>query len=218
MRRIWIVLIVIAGGVAACALDMPVYRFVDEHIEAHGYDRSQVVQGFEDFAQTIPPLAIIWAVWQLDRRHGRQVVIRMFLAFVMAGAVSGIGKLGVGRYRPEYFKGQTWRQTWIDVGFGHRETKERSFFSGHSGAAFTMATILSAYYPPLRPVVYTLAGGCAASRVATEHHWLSDVYIGSLAGIALGWAFLPAGLRPTRRNKGLLQGKLTGQPVGAAST
>lgn len=214
---VWTVVLIIAGGVAAFALDMPAYHFIDSYCESRGFERSQVVQGFEDFAQTIPPLAIIAAIWRLDRRQGRQVVIRMILAFVMAGAVSGIGKLAVGRYRPEYFRGQTWQQTWIDVGFdSDRKSRQQSFFSGHSAAAFTMATIMSAYYPPLRPVVFTLATGCAASRVVTENHWLSDAYIGSLAGIALGWAFLPAGLRRTRRNKGLLQGKLAGQAAGAS--
>lgn len=219
MRPAWIILIVVAGGVAAFALDMPVYHFVDEYIESHVDDQipSQLIWGFQDFAQTVPPLAVIWVIWRLDRRQGRSVVLRMFLAFVMAGAASGVGKLAVGRHRPEYFEGQTWQETWIDVGLHHRRSRQQSFFSGHSTAAFTMATIMSAYYPPLRPVVYTLAGGCAASRVVTEQHWLSDVYIGSVGGIALGWAFLPGRLRRVRRDKSLLQGKLSGQPVGSFS-
>jgi membrane-associated phospholipid phosphatase len=216
MKPIWIIGIIIAGGLAACALDMSAYHFVDSHIEPHRYERTQIVQGFEDFAQTIPPLAIIAAIWLMDRRHGRQIVIRMFLAFVMVAPVTHIGKSLVGRYRPEYFQGQTWRDTWIDVGWHHRDNKHQSFFSGHSGAAFTIAVGLSAYYPPLRPLAYILATGCALSRVATENHWLSDVYLGSLSGMALGWLFLPGRLRRVRREKGLLQGKLTGQPVGVS--
>lgn len=213
MRRVWIILILIAGGVAAAALDMPAYHFVDNHIEPQGRERGQIVQGLEDFSQTIPPLTIISVIWLLDRRHGREIVVRMFLAFVMAGAVSGIGKLAVGRYRPEYFEGQTWRETWIDIGFGHRRSREQSFFSGHSGAAFTMAVGLSAYYPPLRPVAYALATGCALSRVATENHWLSDVYVGSVAGIALGWLSLPAWARRGRREKDVLaEGLSSGIP------
>jgi membrane-associated phospholipid phosphatase len=207
---VWTILILIAGTVAAFALDMPAYHFVKDCIIGKNWLPKQVVYGFQDFAQTIPPLAIAWLVWRLDPRQGRYVVLRMVLAFIMAGAVTGVGKLAVGRHRPEYFKGQTWQETWIDVGLSQRDSKQSSFFSGHSAAAFTMATILSAYYPPVRPVVYTLATGCAASRVVTEQHWTSDVYIGSLSGIALGWAFLPARLRRVRRDKGLLQGKLTG--------
>lgn len=214
MRRVWIILLLIAGFAAACALDMLAYNIVDSHIELRGRQHGQIIQGFEDFAQTVPPLAIIWAIWQMDKRRGRSIVIRMFLAFVMAGAVSGIGKLAVGRYRPEFFRGQTWRDTWIDFGFHYRDSKEQSFFSGHSGAAFTMAVGLSAYYPPLRPVAYTLATGCALSRVATENHWLSDVYLGSVTGIGLGWLFLPAYMRRGQRDKGLLQEKA---PIGASS-
>jgi membrane-associated phospholipid phosphatase len=203
MRPLWTILIVIAGGAAACALDMPAFHFVDNHIEAHIKEKipSQVIWGFQDFAQTIPPLAIIWAVWRLDRRRGRAIVLRMFLAFVAAGAVSGMAKLLVGRHRPEYFRGETWAQTWIDAGWADRNSKQESFFSGHSAAAFTMATILSAYYAPLRPVVYALAAGCAASRIVTEQHWTSDVYIGSVTGLALGWLFLPVPLRRARRDR-----------------
>jgi undecaprenyl-diphosphatase len=203
MKPAWIVLTVIAGGVAACALDMPAFRFVDKHIEGHLKDSipSQIIWGFQDFSQTIPPLVIAWVVWRLDRRQGRTVVLRLFLAFVAAGAVSGMGKLLVGRHRPEHFRGQTWRQTWIDAGWADRHGKQESFFSGHSAAAFSMATILSAYYPPLRPVAYTLAAGCAASRIATEQHWTSDVYVGSVMGVVLGWVVLPIPLRRGRRDK-----------------
>jgi membrane-associated phospholipid phosphatase len=200
---VWTILILIAGALAAFALDMSAYQFVKNHIAGKDWVPKQVVYGFQDFAQTIPPLAIAWLVWRLDPRQGRSIVLRMVLAFVMAGAVTGVGKLAVGRYRPEYFPGQTWQETWIDAGLHHRDSKQSSFFSGHSAAAFTMATILSACYPPLRPVVYTLATGCAASRIVTEQHWTSDVYIGSIAGIALGWMFLPARLRSARRGKGL---------------
>jgi undecaprenyl-diphosphatase len=215
MRSVWLIGILLAGAAGALALDMPAYHFVRGCIWSRGLETSQVVKGFEDFAQTIPPLAIVWAIWRLDRRQGRQVVLRMVLAFVMSGAVTGIGKLGVGRYRPGHFPGQTWSQTWIDAGFHSRKSREQSFFSGHSAAAFSMATIMSAYYPPLRPVVYTLAGGCALSRVATGNHWLSDVYIGSLAGVGLGWLFLPAGLRwKGRRRSGLPAGAPAGE-VGA---
>ncbi len=163
MKRVWLILIVVAGGVAACALDMPAYRFVDTYVERHDGKpmANQIVDGFQDFAQTIPPLTTIAVIWLMDRRHGREIVIRMFLAFVLVAPVTHIGKSLVGRYRPEYFTGQAWRDTWIDVGWHHRENKETSFFSGHSGAAFTMAVGLSAYYPPLRPLVYALATGCA---------------------------------------------------------
>lgn len=201
MRKLWIILILIAGGVAAVMLDMPAYHFVDNYIEPHGYDHCQIVTGLREFAQTIVPLTIIAAIWRMDRRHGKTIVVRMFLAFVMVLPVTNAGKLLVGRYRPEYFRGSTWADTWIDFGYHHREGKEESFFSGHSSAAFTIAVGLSAYYPPLTPIAYTLATGCALSRVVTEDHWFSDIYLGSLSGIALGWLFLPPELRRRRRDR-----------------
>lgn len=211
---LWLVVLV-GLGAAACALDMPVRGFVKTHVQPYvKWDiPHQLLWGLKGFVELVPIVFISWTVLRLDRRQGRKVAVRLIAAVIAAGAVSGTGKLLVGRHRPEPFKGQTWRQTWIDAGPRDRDSKMESFFSGHSAAAFAMATVLGAYYPPVRPVVLTLAGGCAASRVATEQHWTSDVYVGSLAGVFVGWALLPGRLRRGGRDRDLLQDKLA-HPVG----
>jgi undecaprenyl-diphosphatase len=213
------ILIVMTGTAAALALDMSAHRFVLAYIVPHQKASlvSQIIYGFQDFAQTIPLLTTGWLVWRLDRQNGRSVVLRLVLALILAGAVSGLAKSLVGRHRPEPFRGQTWQEAWIDIGLRDRSSKQESFFSGHSTAAFAVATIVATCYPPVRPVVYTLAVGCAASRVASQQHWLSDAYIGSVAGMALGWVLLPARLRRGRHDKGLLHGKFAGQMVGSSS-
>lgn len=213
------ILIVVAGIAAALALDMAAHRLVATYVVPHQKASlvRQVIYGFQDFAQTVPLLATGWLVWRLDRQNGRSVVLRLVLAVVMAGAVSGLAKSLVGRHRPEPFRGQTWREAWIDVGFADRSSKQQSFFSGHATAAFAVATIIGTCYPPVRPVVYTLAAGCAASRVASQQHWLSDVCVGGIAGMALGWALLPARLRRGRRDRRLPQGGVTGPLVGSSN-
>ncbi len=219
MRHIRTILIVLAGGALALALDMPMHRFVAAYVQPHLKDSlvHQVIVGFQDFAQLVPIVMIAWAVLRLDRRQGRQVVVRMVVAAVLAGLLSSGAKAIVGRHRPEHFKGNAWSQSWVDFGWKDRSGKQESFFSGHSGAAFAIATVLGNFYPPLRPIVTTLAIGCAASRMATQQHWASDVYVGSGAGIVVGWLLLPAALRRGRRGKGLLQGRLPAQAVGTSS-
>ncbi|GAB2990672.1 phosphatase PAP2 family protein [Psychrosphaera aestuarii] len=56
--------------------------------------------------------------------------------------------------------------------------------SGHSGAAFLFATIVSFYYPELIMLAYTWATGIALSRVLLGVHFPSDTVIGALLGIA----------------------------------
>lgn len=65
-------------------------------------------------------------------------------------------------------------------------TTDASFPSGHSAASFAAATTVTAFYPKVAPLVYTLALGVAASRVHLGHHFPSDTVVGGLIGIAAG--------------------------------
>lgn len=57
-----------------------------------------------------------------------------------------------------------------------------SFPSGHTSAAFAMATVLAEYHPELKWEVYSLATAIGVSRVAAgEHHW-QDVAAGAVLG------------------------------------
>ncbi len=61
----------------------------------------------------------------------------------------------------------------------------KSFFSGHSSAAFSMATVIAEVYKD-KPLVPYLAYGAAAltayARMHDNRHWASDVLIGATAG------------------------------------
>jgi membrane-associated phospholipid phosphatase len=63
---------------------------------------------------------------------------------------------------------------------------DASFPSGHSTAAWAMASVIGDAYPGwfTRTLVYTLAATTSVSRVVAEKHFPSDVLVGS----ALGWA------------------------------
>jgi undecaprenyl-diphosphatase len=58
-----------------------------------------------------------------------------------------------------------------------------SFPSGHTAVAFTIAVILSHYFPRYKYVVYTVAVITGISRVYLGLHYLSDVIAGALIGI-----------------------------------
>lgn len=64
-----------------------------------------------------------------------------------------------------------------------------SFPSGHSTAAFSMATVYAMEYRStiwVPVLAYTLATGTAASRLYDNKHWTSDVVIGSALGFVTG--------------------------------
>jgi membrane-associated phospholipid phosphatase len=65
-----------------------------------------------------------------------------------------------------------------------------SFPSGHAATAFAAATAVALVYPRLRLPVLGLAALVALSRVYLGVHYWSDVLVGSLFGVAVGWASL----------------------------
>ncbi len=67
-----------------------------------------------------------------------------------------------------------------------------SFPSGHTMTAFSIALVISYFYPPLKGVLFFLALSIAVSRVVLGMHFLSDVLAGVVLGVALGCASVTA--------------------------
>ena len=62
-----------------------------------------------------------------------------------------------------------------------------SFPSGHTMTAFSIALVISYFYPGLEGAMYFLAASIAVSRVVLGMHFLSDVVAGALIGTGLGY-------------------------------
>ena len=67
-----------------------------------------------------------------------------------------------------------------------------SFPSGHTMTAFSIALVVSYFYPPLEGLLFFLAISIAVSRVVLGMHFLSDVLAGMVLGVALGCASITA--------------------------
>ena len=67
-----------------------------------------------------------------------------------------------------------------------------SFPSGHTMTAFSIALVISYFYPGLEGALYFLAASIAVSRVVLGMHFLSDVLAGVVLGVALGCASITA--------------------------
>jgi undecaprenyl-diphosphatase len=100
-------------------------------------------------------------------------------ALVGIGVFKGLKHLS-HRMRPCQFEPHCWSKVLPPDKF--------SFPSGHTMTAFSIALVLSYFYPSLEGTLFFLALSIACSRIVLGMHFLSDVLAGMVLGVALGCA------------------------------
>lgn len=103
----------------------------------------------------------------------------MVVALVISTGVAQILKRLISRSRP-YWVSKNLNTYGIDL-------RDYSFPSGHTTAAFTVATTFSLYFPKLAPLFVVMALLVAVSRTYLAVHYPTDVLAGMLIGIIVGY-------------------------------
>jgi membrane-associated phospholipid phosphatase len=129
-------------------------------------------------------LVIALGVWLHERgihQHARRRALLIVCAPMLAGIAAELLKLLLRRERPVAHEGE----------YFFRAFSERTFSTGglalpssHTMVAFGGAAMLAHMYPRTRWVWWSLAAGCALSRVLARAHFLSDVVVGAVAALA----------------------------------
>jgi membrane-associated phospholipid phosphatase len=114
--------------------------------------------------------------------HARETGFLALEAVADTQVVAEVIKLATRRQRPTAPD--------IDLaGFWHSGSSGSSFPSGHTIAAFGVATVFAREYREHRAVpiiAYSLASLVAFSRLGAHQHWYSDVFVGGAAGFLIG--------------------------------
>jgi membrane-associated phospholipid phosphatase len=135
---------------------------------------------------SLPALGILYGVGAiLKNDKARYTALKGGEAFLLGFVTDQLLKQLTHRHRP-YQDDPANAYLW-DGPF--EPISNTSFASGHSTAAFAVATVIATSYAKTIwvPIVcYTVAGLTAASRVYNNDHWFSDVFIGSAIGFAIG--------------------------------
>jgi len=77
----------------------------------------------------------------------------------------------------------------------YRSTDPHSFPSGHAARSFLLATMAVAFGPPWFAVILVIwAPLVALARVAMGVHYFSDVFVGGLFGVFMGWIVASIGI------------------------
>jgi membrane-associated phospholipid phosphatase len=128
---------------------------------------------------------------------------RVALLATQAAAASGlwtrVGKILTGRMRPgETYGDPEYRSDHWFGPFGQFNGDYNSrrgigsfdaFPSGHTGAAFAVATVFADQYRDYKAVpvtAYSLAALVGISRLIEHQHWVSDVFVGAVVGYFCG--------------------------------
>jgi membrane-associated phospholipid phosphatase len=119
-----------------------------------------------------------------SRPRARRRANLLFWTAALGGAAAELLKLLFRRERPAVHEGF----------YGFRPFDERTWStsglampSSHAMVAFAGAAMLARLYPRARWVGYTLAAGCAITRVLARAHFVSDVVLGAGLGWLVAW-------------------------------
>jgi membrane-associated phospholipid phosphatase len=191
-RSAWRVLAtVLTITLAATAIAMLADTWVFLHIEnpaVHDRDWGRLLRVM-GFAGTWVLLALAVGLQEGADPARRPLAKRrawlLFWSPVLAGGVAEVLKIVVRRERPALHDGlygfRPWdERTWSGAGL--------AFPSSHAAVAFGGAALLARLYPRARWVGYTLAAGCAATRVLARAHFVSDVVFAAGIGWVTAWA------------------------------
>ena len=163
------------------------YFFFDKRIqEAAQTHRNDFTNAVSAFAGPFGGSRTFWVVPGSLFLHGQvfgnvkttRVGLLVLESQLLSGVVVQALKVGLGRKRPYESNSPP---EWV----GPSLRGFHSFPSGHSQAAFALATVVALEFRDARavpPIAYGVATLTALSRINGNDHWLSDVIVGSTLG------------------------------------
>ncbi len=183
----WYHVLGVVGGVAALtAIDEPVQRYTQSHRSKTLVDVSKVFRQegepyyYAGISLGVLAVGVVTRNADIQRAGGRLVASVAASAVVLSAA-----KISLGRSRPNEGVGAFSYHPFSSLKDGTGLNARGSMPSGHTMAAFAVATSLAddINNTPVRILLYTLATGTAFSRVYDNRHWVSDVAMGAVLGI-----------------------------------
>ena len=116
-------------------------------------------------------------LWWLEPKNGALFLYSGLLAYMLEIPVYLLLKKSLKRERPCHH---------ISKFNAHIVPSDKfSLPSGHTAAAFLMASLIAHFYPTLSVVAYVWASCIGGSRVLLGVHYPSDILAGALLGIAI---------------------------------
>ena len=141
---------------------------------------ADVGRGFGNGFYIVPAVVVVYLSGEAARdKRLRRASLDALESLAISGLFVTGSKYLAGRSRP-----------YVGVGRGDWDgpsgsNAQYSIPSGHSAAAFSVATTFATQYgdvPGVEPAAYSLAALTGLSRIYNNQHWFSDVFVGAALG------------------------------------
>ncbi|PHX65348.1 MAG: hypothetical protein CK550_05310 [Gemmatimonadetes bacterium] len=180
-HRIRLLILAVVAVALAHALDGVAWRFV-RLLSVNDKDWGRLLRSMG----YLP----IWGVislgfWLQQRDHPQRarVAWALLLGPALSGGVAEVLKLLIRRLRPNPDLFEYVFRPFVE---GPLSNRGMGMPSSHVLVAFGGAAVMAQLYPRARWLWYSLAAGCAATRVLAIGHFLSDVVVAAVIGAAVG--------------------------------
>lgn len=159
-------------------LDGEIQDFAQRNRTTTTDDIARIAEPFGNGLYLVSEMGIAYLVGSLIKNEKlRRASLLSFESFTITGMLVYGLKYLTGRDRPTQADG---RYDWDGP-----NTRDISFSSGHTAAAFAVATTLAEEYRDsvwIPPLAFGIATFTGLSRINDNEHWASDVFLGAVIG------------------------------------
>lgn len=172
--------VIMAMTVGLYAYDQDIRDWVQDNRNDTTDKIAKTAKPFGDGMYTLPALGGFYLYGSvLEDEKAQTTALLSLESFAVSGMFIQVMKFTGHRHRPN--SGDP-PDTWDGPGFS---ISHLSFPSGHSSAAFSVATVIASEYDDIvlvPPLAYGIATLAALSRINDDAHWASDIFFGSAIG------------------------------------
>jgi undecaprenyl-diphosphatase len=161
-------------------LDSQIFQWIAQHAQSADHFSAKLFKWISRTGDGHLYLVIGAILFYFDEQHGALFFYTAFVAYCFEVPMYIVLKHAFKRRRP--------CDLLLNFNAHVIPADKFSLPSGHTAAAFLMATVIMHFYPSLCVLAYTWASLIGLSRIVLRVHFPLDVLIGATLGIAVAFS------------------------------